>query len=69
MLKRVIREKTAGPYVGMAGSTLAKLRRRGQGPPFYRTSTRLIVYDLSELDQWLETRRIEPKTYENVAKS
>jgi predicted DNA-binding transcriptional regulator AlpA len=64
---RLVREKTAARYLAMAENTLAELRKRGEGPPCYKTTNRLIAYDLDELESWLKTRRIEPR-HEKLAK-
>ena len=38
---------------------LAVQRCRGEGPPFYRVA-RKVVYRGSDLNQYLESRRVEP---------
>ena len=49
--------RQAANYVGLSGSTLAKLRMRGEGPVFVRLSRKKIVYRVQDLDQWLEDSR------------
>jgi hypothetical protein len=46
----------AARYLGLAKSTLPKLRCRGGSPPFLRLG-RKIVYCRTDLDAWLSVRR------------
>jgi hypothetical protein len=46
----------AARHVGLAKSTLAKLRCRGGSPTFLRLG-RKIVYVRADLDAWLDARR------------
>ena len=47
----------AAEYVGLAVSTLNKLRMTNLGPRFLKISDRRVVYDSADLDAWLESRR------------
>lgn len=51
-----LRAEAAAEYLHCAVSTLAKWRCSGEGPPFTRAS-RIILYDLRDLDSWLEGRK------------
>ncbi len=44
----------AAAYMGSATSTLNKLRCIGGGPVFARLGKRRVVYDVRDLDAWLE---------------
>ena len=46
----------AAVHIGSTVSTMAKLRLRGGGPPFYKLGHK-VVYDTAELDDWLASRR------------
>lgn len=46
----------AAAYVGLSYSTLTKLRLTGGGPPFIKLGAR-VVYRISDLDAWLESRK------------
>jgi hypothetical protein len=37
--------------------TLEKYRLRGGGPPYFKLSAHLVVYDVTDLDAWLASRR------------
>jgi hypothetical protein len=52
-----VRTREAAKYVGSATSTLEKLRIYGGGPPFYRLGPKIVVYDLDDLDEWIEAGR------------
>lgn len=60
-----LRTEAAARYVGLAPSTLAKMRVRGDGPPYSKAGPRVVVYDVVDLDQWLRTtRRTSTRTTE-----
>lgn len=54
-LPKVIGAKAAARYVGLSESTLAKLRLNGNGPTYCKLGRR-VVYRLTDLDQWLQSR-------------
>lgn len=43
----------AAPRIGLAPSTLAKWRMRGEGPAFIRLSATRVGYKLSAINTWL----------------
>jgi hypothetical protein len=47
----------AAAFLGLAPSTLAKLRSVGGGPPFIKLG-RKVVYRTSDLAHWLYARRV-----------
>ena len=55
--KRILRTQDAANYVGLARSTLEKMRSTGDGPPFIRLGGCAIGYDLRDLDAWLDGQR------------
>ena len=61
---RALQTVDAARYLGVSPSLLRKLRMRGPddpgepGPAYIRLSRQLIVYELAELDAWLEGRRV-----------
>lgn len=55
VLPRVVTAKVAARYVGLAESTLAKLRLNGNGPIYYKLGRR-VVYRPVDLEKWLESR-------------
>jgi hypothetical protein len=60
-----LRTGAAAQYVGLAPSTLAKMRVRGDGPPFSKAGARVVVYDIRDLDDWLgESRRTSTRLAE-----
>ena len=48
--------RDAARHLGLAQSTLAKMRCRGGSPPFLRLG-RKVVYCRADLDTWLNARR------------
>lgn len=56
---KTYRTTEAAQYIGIAASTLAKLRMRGQGPAYSKAGKRLVVYRSTDIDDWLlKSRRI-----------
>jgi len=55
-VKRYLRAADAARYLGLAASTLAKMRLRGDGPQFAKAGPRVVVYDMRALDEWLASR-------------
>ena len=53
--KQYLRSNEAASYIGLAISTLAKLRVDGTGPRYIRAGR--ILYDRDDLDAWLASRK------------
>lgn len=51
-----MRADEAAAYLCLAQSTLAKLRCYGGGPAFSKVGARRVIYDRSDLDEWLSGR-------------
>ncbi|HEX2520842.1 MAG TPA: helix-turn-helix domain-containing protein [Terriglobia bacterium] len=51
--QKKMRPKHAARFIGIAMSTLARMRARGDGPVFSKPSSRIIVYDREEIEKWL----------------
>ncbi len=54
--KRMLRTRDAARYVGLAESTMEKLRLTGGGSRFVRLG-KTVVYDPADLDAWLEANK------------
>jgi len=52
-----LRAPQAARYIGLSASTLAKMRLRGDGPPYAKAGPRVVVYDARDLDAWLVQRK------------
>ena len=55
--QRKLRVPDAAEYLRLSVSTLAKMRLRGEGPPYSLAGKRIVLYDKADLDQWLADRR------------
>ncbi len=53
---RRLRTAEAARYCGSTKSTFEKYRLTGEGPVFMKLG-RVVVYDLADLDAWLESKR------------
>jgi Helix-turn-helix domain len=63
-----LRSEAAARYVGLAPSTLAKMRVRGDGPPYSKAGARVVVYDIRDLEAWLRsTRRKSTRAVQTTA--
>ena len=62
-LRRALKTAPAASYCGVSASLLRKMRMRGSddpldgGPSYIRLSPTLIVYEIAELDKWLDSKR------------
>ena len=54
---RVLRTPEAAAYVGLSASTLEKFRLSGEGPPYHKSGSKIVVYYPDDLDKWLHARR------------
>jgi predicted DNA-binding transcriptional regulator AlpA len=54
---RKLRAPETADYLGLSTSTLAKMRLRGDGPPYLKAGRRIVLYDLHDLEEWLGARR------------
>lgn len=52
-----LRAPAAAAFLGLSASTLAKMRLRGDGPPYSKAGQRVVVYDVADLDAWLASRK------------
>jgi hypothetical protein len=67
-ISKRLRTEAAARYVGLAPSTLAKMRVRGDGPPFSKAGLRVVVYDIEDLNNWLRaTRRKSTRSVQSIA--
>jgi predicted DNA-binding transcriptional regulator AlpA len=52
-------EETA-ELAGIARGTLASLRQKGEGPPYFKISYRNVRYSRAEVLDWIAQRRVTP---------
>ncbi len=53
-----IRPRQAAPYLGISVRTLNDYAAKGL-IPYYKLSARCVVYDLADLDAFLESRKVK----------
>lgn len=53
----MLRPPAAGKRVKLSESTLAKMRMRGDGPPYSKVGAKIVVYSTADLDDWVASRR------------
>ena len=53
MFLEKMRPRDAARFIGIAVSTLARMRTRGKGPPFSKPGSRIVIYDRMHIEQWL----------------
>jgi len=56
-LRRTIRRNELRQIVPLADSTIFELERRGEFPQRFFLTARCVVWDLAEVEAWLESRR------------
>lgn len=55
--RKYLRPHEAAAYLGLAASTIAKMRMSGDGPTFIKAGPKVVLYDQKDLDAWLENRK------------
>ena len=61
--RRALKPPEAARYVGLSASLLRKMRARGpddpgdRGPAYIRVAPTIVVYEIAELDRWLDAHR------------
>ena len=58
--KRTIRRHQLREMVPLADSTIYEMEQRGEFPRRFALSPRCVVWDLSEVEAWLASRRSAP---------
>ncbi|MDX0484492.1 AlpA family phage regulatory protein [Sinorhizobium medicae] len=59
-IRRTIRRSQLREIVPLADSTIYAMEQRGEFPRRFALSPRCIVWDLGEVEAWLESRRASP---------
>jgi prophage regulatory protein len=60
MLKRTIRRDELHAMVPLGDTTIYEMEQRGEFPRRFALSPRCVVWDLGEVEAWLEARRRAP---------
>lgn len=60
--KRMIRRTELRRIVPLADTTIYELERRGEFPRRFNLTARCVVWDLSEVEAWIEERRRNSKS-------
>ena len=58
--KRTIRRKELREIVPLADTTIYEMEQRGQFPRRFALTPRCVVWDLAEVEAWLQARRAVP---------
>jgi predicted DNA-binding transcriptional regulator AlpA len=45
-------------HLGLTATALKEMRRRGDGPPWVKVTTKLVRYRLSDVEAWLTSRTV-----------
>lgn len=51
--KRKLRTREAAEYLSLSTKTLENMRWRGDGPAYSKAGTKIVIYNLCDLDRWL----------------
>lgn len=54
---RFLRPSQVEALYGLTQKFLAHARGRGNGPPFVKPSSKLVLYSVEDLERWLAARR------------
>ncbi|WEK45240.1 MAG: AlpA family phage regulatory protein [Candidatus Andeanibacterium colombiense] len=55
--RRTVRRQQLREIVPLADSTIFEMEQRGEFPQRFYLTSRCVVWDLSEVEQWLDARR------------
>ncbi|WP_093665984.1 helix-turn-helix transcriptional regulator [Sphingomonas gellani] len=55
--RRTIRRQQLREIVPLADSTIFEMEQRGEFPQRFYLTSRCVVWDLAEVEQWLDARR------------
>lgn len=58
--RKTIRRHQLREMVPLADSTIYEMEQRGEFPTRFALSPRCVVWDLAEVEAWLESRRAKP---------
>ena len=67
MSGRYLRTKEAAKHCNSTQSSFEKRRVLGGGPPFIKMG-KIVVYDLSDLDEWMAERRFRSTAEADAAR-
>jgi prophage regulatory protein len=59
-IRRTIRRQDLHAMVPLSDTTIYEMEQRGEFPRRFALSPRCVVWDLSEVEAWIETRRRTP---------
>lgn len=57
MAQRRMTTNQAADYIGIPAATARYWRHKGEGPASYTLGGRRVVYDLADLDAWLDAQK------------
>lgn len=55
-MRELLEAKGAAAYLHLASQTMAKMRLSVMGPAYYKAGRR-VLYDRTDLDRWLDSKR------------
>jgi len=58
--RRYVDDRTAANFIGWTAEHLRNLRARRKGPPWVKNG-RSVRYDVSDLEAWMEARKVRPE--------
>ena len=59
--RRTIRRQELRQIVPLAGTTIYEMERRGEFPRRFNLTARCVVWDLAEVEAWIEVRKQAPR--------
>ncbi len=61
LFRRTIRRQELHQIVPLAETTIYEMERRGEFPRRFNLTPRCVVWDLAEVEAWIETRKQAPR--------
>lgn len=64
--RRTIRRQELHQIVPLAGTTIYEMEQRGEFPRRFRLTARCVVWDLEEIEAWIEARKQASRSTKTV---
>jgi predicted DNA-binding transcriptional regulator AlpA len=58
-VEEFVRTKEAAKILKISESLLEKMRGTGNGPPFCKAGPRIVVYQIKDILNWLESKKVK----------
>ena len=65
----ILSEPDCAYLIGVAPETMKRMRRHGEGPPYFQVSRAVVRYSRTRVLAWLESRTVEGRKIKQIEES